>query len=165
MVEGDSARHPCVIVVGDTRDDLATQTLRLASEYEVDVARCDDVYSAVAQWATRGRACVLLVGRFGEMARENSRLFALAVRYGARCCCLLDRQDPVGQGDVLTAVRAGVSFIGRIEGVKPILEDWLACSPASRDRGSGRAGRSLTDDEFRATEAELNALLGREIDG
>ena len=161
MVEGDSARHPCVVVVGDTRDDLVAQTLRLASEYEVDVAQCDDVYSAVVELAARRRSCVLLVGPFRDMAKEAGRLFALASRGGARCCCLLERNDPAGQGDVLAAVRAGVLLAGRVEEVELILRDWLAGNGCHRELGC----HSLTDDEYRATEAELNALLGRETDG
>jgi hypothetical protein len=161
MVEGDSARHPCVVVVGDTRDDLVVQTLRLTSEYEVDVARCDDIYSTVVELAARGRRCVLLIGRFRDMAKEAGRLFALASRSGARCCCLLERNDPAGQGDVLAAVRAGVWLAGRVEEIEPILRDWLAGNGCHRGLGGG----CLTDDEYRATEAELNALLGREIDG
>jgi hypothetical protein len=155
MVEGDSARHPCVVVVGDTRDDLVAQTLRLTSEYEVDVTRCDDVYAAVAALAVRGEGSILLVGRFRDLAREDGRLFALAARNGTCCCSLLDSDGPAGPGDVLAAIRAGVSFVGRIEEVEPVLEEWLTCN----------ACRGLTDDEYRATEAELNALLERRIDG
>jgi len=157
MVEGDSARHPCVLVVGEARDELVAETLYVTRAYEVDVTRCDDVYWAVAELARRPHGRVLLVGRFAELAREQGRLFALAVRDGARCCCLLDRHHPAAPADVLIAGRASVSFIGRAEQIEPVLADWLAGHAC-------RGGCRLTDDEFRATEAELNALLGREVD-
>ncbi|MBN1360191.1 MAG: hypothetical protein JW993_06345 [Sedimentisphaerales bacterium] len=160
MVEGDSARHPCVLVVGDALDELVAQTLRVANEYEVDVTRCDDIYWAVAELAGRRHGSVLLVGRFGALAREHGRLFVVSVRNGARCCCLLDRDNPSGQDRLLAAGQAGVVFIGRVEEVESILVDWLA-GHRCRD---GVGGCWLTDDEFRATEAELNALLGREVD-
>ncbi len=162
MVEGDLARHPYVIVVGDARDDLVAQTLRLAGEYEVDVTRCDDIYAAVAELAAPGHGGVLLVGRFRELARQRGRLFALAARHRARSCCLLESDASARQGDILSAVRAGIVLVGCVEEIEPILEDWLACN-GGRQSGPGRRG--LTDDEFRATEAELNALLGREVDG
>jgi hypothetical protein len=54
-----------------------------------------------------------------------------------------------------------VSIVDRVEEIKPILVDWL---DASGGTGRCRRGRSLADEEFRATEAELNALLGRDVD-
>lgn len=155
MVEGDSGRHACVMVVGDTRDDLVGQTLHLAGDYEVNVVRCADIYAAAAELAAQGDGRVLLTGWFRELAGENGRLFALAARHGACCCCVLERQDPGRRGDISAAVRAGVLLVGRFEEIEPILADWLARVSGSRRRA---------DDEFRATEAELNALLGREVD-
>jgi len=161
MVEGDSARHLCMIVVGGARDDFVAQALRLAREYDVSVTRCDDVYSAVVDLAAPGRRDVLLVGPFREMARESGRFFALAARTGARCCCLLGREVSGAPRDVLAAVRAGVLIVTQVEEIEPILADWLA----HRICHSGGLGtRGLVGEEFRATEAELNALLGRGAD-
>lgn len=162
MVEGDSARYPCVTVVGDARDDLGKQVLCLARQFVVEVVRCDDVYAAAAELVTREKGRVLLAGRFWDMVGEGGRLFALAIRNDAWCCAWLDRGNPLDQGDILGAIRAGVVFIDRAEQMESLLQDWLA-GAGGPGRRLGR--RSLADEEFRATEAELNALLGREVDG
>jgi hypothetical protein len=156
MVEGDSARHPYVVVVGDARDDLVTHVLRLAREYEIGATRCDDVYSAVVELAAQGSRRLWVIGRFREMARENSRFFTLAARNGARCCCLVDQDSPTGRSGVLAAVRTGVLLVARMEEIEPILEAWLA--------SGGCHSGGLAEEEFRATEAELDALLGHGAD-
>ena len=159
MVEGDSARHPRIIVVDGSRDGLVAQALRLASEHEVEIAQCDDVYSAVAEMAT-SRGSVLLVGRLDEMAREKGRLFALAARHKAQCCCVLEPERCAEAAGVLAAVAGGVSLVARAEEVGRVLKDWLTWNRCR----SKPAGSTFIEDEFRATEAELNALLGRDSD-
>lgn len=160
MVEGDSARHPRVIVVDGSRDDLIAHALRLASEYEVQIVQCDDVYMAVAEMAAAGSDAVLLVGRLDEMARENGRLFALAARNGARCCCVLESGCPAGRASVLAAVRSGVSLVAGVDEIGCALKEWLTSSGCR----SKPSDSHLLEDEFRATEAELNALLGLDVD-
>jgi hypothetical protein len=161
MVEGDSARHPCIVVVGDARDDFVAQILHLAREYEVDVTQCDDVYAAVVGLAANDARCVLVAGRFREMARENGRFFTLVARTGTRCCCLLDQEAFVGHSSALAAMRTGVSLVTAVDEIEPILADRLARRVC---RSGGFGNQLLVDEELRATEAELNALLGHEAD-
>ena len=160
MVEGDSARHPRVIVVDGPRDDLVAPALRLTSEYDVEITRCDDIYSAVAELAAPGKSGILLVGQLRDMARENGRLFALAERNQARCCCVVEPNRPAAEADMVAAIRGRVSLVVRPEEIERVVREWLAWS--------GCRGRStacnLADDEFRATEAELRALLERDVD-
>jgi hypothetical protein len=161
MVEGDSARHPCMVVVGDARDDFVRQALYLAREYDVDVTRCDDVYSAVVELAALADRRVLVAGRFREMAKEGGRFFTLTAQAGGRCCCLLGRDVGAGLGSVLVAVRTGALIVTHVKEIEPILADWLARRIC---RSGGLGTRGLVGEEFRATEAELNALLGRGAD-
>ena len=160
MVEGDSARHRRVIVVDGRRDGLVGQTLRLTSDYDVEITQCDDVYSAVAELAAPGKSAVLLVGQLRELARENGRLFALAERNRAQCCCVLEPGRPAAQADVLAAIGGNVSLVAQAEELERVVQEWLAQSRC-RERP---AGCNLADDEFRATEAELRALLERDVD-
>jgi hypothetical protein len=159
MVEGDLGRHLVVMVVAAGHDALIVDASRLAGEYEVDMIRCEDVYATVVELAvSRGRRA-LVIGRLREMAKENRHLFRIAARHGARCCALLDPEAPIERTVVLTAMRAGVAVVETTDEVRAVLAAWLA-------GGEGRPFRPTVchDEEYRATEAELNALLGQETD-
>lgn len=157
MVEGDLARR--LIAVGDSHDRWVTDVLRVVAEYELAAARCDDIYAAVADLAGDHGGRALVVGSLRELARENGQFFRVAARNGARCGVLLEGSGAAERRDVLVAVRAGAWVIDTIDEVRVIVETWLAgpgC-PLGAPRSVG--------DEFRATEAELDALLGQKADG
>ncbi len=159
MVEGDLGRHLAVIVVAAARDPLTTSVARQAADSEVEAVRCDDVYTAVAELAlSRGR-CILVVGRLGELARERYRFFAIAARNNARCCALAGAGAAAERSVILAAIRAGVSVVGTVDEIKGVFDAWLA--------GGGCDSSDAVvhlDEEYRATDAELNALLGHEGD-
>lgn len=162
MSGGSSGLDPCIIVVGDPCSEFVRAIVRLAREYEVETVQCDDVYSAVAATARATGRRALIVGAMRELAREDSRFFQIAEGNAWRCCCLLEKGPAAGCSGVLTALRAGVSIVGDAREVRPILRDWLA------DDGRRVARRSLcdlADEDLRATEAELSALLGHGTDG
>jgi hypothetical protein len=159
MVEGDPGHRLCVIVVRELREQVVAEVTRVAADYEVDVTLCDDVYGAVVVLARSTGSCALTVGRLRELARENGRFFRVAARNGARCCAWLDEDDPAERNVVLSVVRAGASVIDRIEEIGGVVENWLARTGCHGD------GTGATDQQWRASEAELNALLGQEADG
>jgi hypothetical protein len=157
MVEGELGRR--LIAVGGAQDRLATEALRVAAEYEVAAARCDDIYTAVAELAGGGRRWSLVVGPLRELARGNSQFFRVAARNGARCAVLLEQPGAAERRDVLAAVGAGAWVIETIDDLQGVVVTWLAgpgCPPG--------VSRSVHE-EFQATEAELDALLGQEADG
>ena len=159
MVAGDSQLQPGVVVVGGKRARFVTEALQLAGEYELDVIRCADVYSAVAELAMGAGRCLMVIGTLGELAQEQGRLFALAETSGARCCCLLDETESADRQQILLAVRGGASLAGQIEELRNAFETWLVARgcPAKRDE-------EFLDEDCRATEAEISALLGQEKD-
>lgn len=160
MIGGSSGLSPCMIVVGDPCGEFVRAMVRLACEYEIEAVQCDDVYSAVAATAgTEGRR-TLIVGRLRELAREDSRFFRIAEANALQCCCFVDRGRAAGSGGMLAAMRAGASVVGDVREVGPILREWLAGGAPRRRTGL----IDLMDDDLRATEAELNALLGHETD-
>ena len=157
MVEGDFGC--CLIVVGDLHDRLVAEVLRVGAEYEVPVARCDDIYAAVVDVAGGTGRGALVVGQLRELARENGHFFTLAARHGVRCCVLSERPGGAERREFLMAVRAGASVIDRIDDIRSTVGTWL-----TDGRCPSRATR-VRHEEWRATEAELDALLGREADG
>lgn len=160
MLAGDSHLQPGVVVVGSKRARVVAETLQLADEYELDVIRCADVYSAVAELAKGSGRCLMVVGTLGELAREEGRLFALAETGGARCCCLLDEADGTEREQVLMAVSGGAQLVGQVEELRNAFDAWLA---ARGCRVEGGAPEFL-DEDCRTTEAEISALLGQEKD-
>lgn len=160
MVEGGPGRHRLVVVVAAAHDALATATTRLAAEYELDVRRCDDVYAAVAEVALPQDRCILVVGRLEELAKEDRRFFAIAARHGARCCALLEGAASMEPNVVPTALHTGAFLVGTTGEIRGVFDAWLA---APGGCPSSEATICL-DEECRASEAELNALLGQEID-
>jgi len=127
----------------------------VAAEYELAVARCDDVYSAVAELACR-RRCALVVGRLAELTKENGQFFHVAARNEARCAVLLEAAE---RRSVLTAVRAGAWLMDSADELGAVVETWL--TGPGHPPSLSRPAR----EEFRATEAELDALLGQDVDG
>jgi hypothetical protein len=157
MVEGDMGRR--LIAVGGEHDGLAKHVYRVAAEYELPTVRCDDIYTAVADLAAERDHCALVVGPLRELAREGGHFFRVAARNRARCAVLLGPRGADGRDDVLMAVRAGAWVIDRVDELLGVVETWLARPVHSP------AGPRLVSEEFRATEAELDALLGQEADG
>ncbi len=165
MVEGDLKLDRCLIAVGDLGPTARGDLARLAGEYEVAVAGCEDSYAAVAELAVRPGRNALVVGHLAELTRDNGIFFTIAARNGAKCCCLRKPDGPSDHEHVLAAVHAGVYLVSGNGDLAAAIEDWLA-------QERRRAASSLedyplfrNDEEFRATDAELNALLEPEVDG
>ncbi|MEN6575212.1 MAG: hypothetical protein ABFD90_02625 [Phycisphaerales bacterium] len=159
MTGGSPGLDPCMVVVGDPCSEFVQAMVRLARESQVQTIRCEDVYSAVAIVARASGRRVFIAGAMRELAREEGRFFQIAEANGQRCCCFVRHDPAVGAGEMLAAVRSGACVVGDPKQVKPILRDWLAeGGPAQTDLAD------LMEDDLRATEAELVALLGRQSD-
>ena len=162
MVEGDSSPDLGLIAIGDAKDVPNQDAVRLADEYELELTVCEDVYSAVAALAARTGKRFLIVGRLRRLASEDGLFFQVAARNGARCLCVLETDRAPDRGEVLAALGAGAQVVGRVEDVRAILEEWLSRNDCDDDLP---VGRSRAIEEFRTTDAELDALLGHELDG
>ncbi len=150
-----------MVVVGEPWCELTRAMVRLAHEYEVEAVQCEDVYLAVAATARASGRRMLVVGTMRELAREDGRFFQIAEANAQRCCCLLGHDPVMCAGGMFAAIRSGASVVRDVQQVDAIFKDWLA-------NGERRPRRTspgdLTDDDLRATEAELIALLGQQTD-
>jgi hypothetical protein len=159
------------VVVGDPSSELVQTTMRLAREGEIGAVPCANVYAAVAQIAQAAGRRVLVAGTIQELARENGAFFRIAAAQAIPCCCLLDQTGPVGRKNLHAALAAGVRLVEAVADVRGVLKEWLATPqprgtpqvpqetspPSERHRGDAA---DTPYEEFRATEAELSALLG-----
>lgn len=161
MAGGSSGLGLRLVVVGDPRSEFVRTMVRLACECEVQAVQCHDVYSAVAEMGGLSGRRTLIVGTMRELTRENGRFFELAAADAIRCCCLLDARTTAGRDGVLAASRAGATVIGDLREAEDVLTEWLA---GDGHRPERLAPQDLLDDDLRATEAELSALLGPQTD-
>ncbi len=161
MAGGSPGLGPRVIVVGDACSEFVRTMVRLACECEVQAVQCHDVYSAVAEMGELVSGRALIVGTMRELARENGRFFEIAAADAIRCCCLLDRCPTAGRDGLLSASRAGTMVVADLRGAEDVLREWLA---GEGPRPGRLAPPDLLDDDLRATEAELSALLGPQTD-
>ncbi len=161
MAAGDSGRDPCVIVVGDPCSEFVRATVRLAQQYEVEAVQCEDVYAAVAASAQASGRQTLVIGALRDLAREDHRFFRIAEANALRCCCLIEKDLGAASRGILAALRTGAAFVENRNQIDAVFSEWLA-------HGAGRAARvslrDLMDEDLRATEAELSALLGQGTD-
>jgi hypothetical protein len=97
--------------------------------------------------------------------RDNGVFFAIAARNGAKCCCLRKPQGPPDHEDVMAALRAGVYLVSGNGDLAAAVQDWLAQEGRRVDSCVEDYPLFRNDEEFRATDDELNALLDPEMDG
>ncbi len=170
MARGNSGLGSCVIVVGEAGSAFVETAVRLAGASRLEALRCADIYAAVAALAGAAGRRLLVVGPIQDLARENGSFFDLAAAHAACCCGLLDGNRPAGPEHLRPALRAGAVLIGAASDLQGVLQDWLTRAPppglpraarkASPAGRPARAGADTTFEDLRATEAELNALLG-----
>jgi len=164
MVKDNPGLGLFLVVVGDPQGEFVQATLRLAREGEVEATVCDNVYAAVVKMAgTRGRQ-VLVLGAMQELAKEEGAFFRIVAAHAVRCGCLCDQSLPAARKELLAALQAGVTVLGDLQDVRRFLKEWLALSARGpRDAAPGkrqtRRAEEMPCEEFRATAAELSALL------
>lgn len=161
MKRGSSGLDPWVVVVGDPRSEFVQAMVRLSREHQVEVLRCEDVYSAVATMARAGGRRVLVVGAMRELAREGGRFFRIAEANAQRCCCLVRHDPSLDAGAMTAAIRSGVHLARDTQEVETVFQDWLSDGGRWVPRPSLA---DLRDEDLHATEEELIALLGHQTD-
>ena len=174
------------IVVGGSSDEFVQCVMNSLGGCGVEAILCEDVYSAVGKAAVGRGSNGVVIGRLGQLGREQGRFFHIARRNGFACCCLADRDLPARRGQILSAIKAGVFVVTQpTEILEVLMELWggddvgppdeqqPGGAEALLDRAieklltGGRAGSSgnswvshFFKDEFLATSDELDALFG-----
>jgi hypothetical protein len=150
-----------VIVVGSSADQFVRHTTNLLGDCGLEFILCDDVYSAVGELAKSESRNVLVIGRLGQLSKEQGRLFHMACENGYACCCLADADLVRKQKQILTAIETGAFIIHEPAEIREVVTKLLAgsgdCSPGNK--GNDKATATIKA-EFLTTKAELDALLG-----
>lgn len=175
-----------VVVVGGSSDEFVQCVMNLLGGCGAKTILCEDVYSAVGKMAAGRASNGVVIGRLGQLSREDGRFFHIARRNGLACCCLADKDLAERRRQVLSAIKAGVfvaiepkeilEVLMKLSGgddVRPPDEQQPGEARALLDKvmrgllAGGRAGSSENNraldflkDEFLTTRAELDALLG-----
>jgi hypothetical protein len=153
-----------LVVVGDPQGQLVRETLRLAREGEIEAVTCDNVCAAVTKMAGARDRQVLVLGALQELAQEDGAFLRIAAAHDVRCGCLFDQSLPAARKELLAALQAGVTVLGDLQDVRRFLKEGLALSArgpqdAAPDKRRARGAEEMAYEEFRATAAELGALL------
>jgi len=158
MAKLDSDLQLQVIVVGSSTDELVHRTMNSLGDHGVEYILCDDVYSAVGELARNESGNVLVIGRFGQLSREQGRFFHMACDNGYTCFCIADRELVRKRKQILTAIEAGAFVTNEPAEIGEVVTKLLQGSSPEK-KGSGKTPKSIKD-EFVTTKAELDSLLG-----
>ncbi len=150
-----------VIVVGSSADQFVRHTTNLLGDSGIEFVLCDDVYSAVGELAKTESRNVLVIGRLGQLSKEQGRLFHMACENGYTCCCLADADLVRKRKQIFTAIETGAFVINEPAEIGQVVTKLLAggadCPPGKK--ANDRATAPIKA-EFLTTKAELDALLG-----
>ena len=178
MSKGDFNSHWQVIVVGGSADEFVRHTTDLLDRHDIEYALCDEVYSAICESAkskvpapassdaSRGSGPnILVIGRFGQLSKEQGRFFHIASEKGYRYCCLVDRDPVRNHKQILAAFESGAFIINKPEEIEEVVVKLLVdnrdCSPV---QNANCKASNFIKEEFLTTKAELDALLEVQLD-
>ena len=177
------------MVVGSSSDEFVRRVVRLLVDKGIENVFCEDVYCAVGVLASGGAGGGVVIGRLGELSMEDGRFFEISRRHGFGCCCYVDKDLAERRRQILRAMQSGAYIVGDLEEVPDVLAELSAVVGESSGNGQARSSQGMTEelmdkllgsvgagasgsgraagflkDEFRTTKAELDALLGVEVD-
>jgi len=146
------------VLVGKSGDRFIRCAVDILEGYDVLIFRSEDIYSAAAQLGRGGFGRQVFIGRYELLSRENGRFFEKLGEKRVPCCCLVGR--PQADGGIFRKMKGkDVYFIFHQEQLAGFIESAAAGKRAGRRSGEGEAG-NFRKDEFRTSEAELEALFG-----
>lgn len=150
-----------VIVVGSSADQFVLHTTNLLGDCGLEFVLCDDVYSAVGELAKSESRNVLVIGRLGQLCKEQGRLFHMACENGYACCCLADADLVRKRKQIFAAIETGAFVINEPEKIREVVTKLLAGSGnGSPEKKANERTTIPIKTEFLTTKAELDALLG-----
>ncbi|MHC4744545.1 MAG: hypothetical protein ACYS8Z_21735 [Planctomycetota bacterium] len=179
----DVASQLQAIAVGDSSDDIVRNSSNLLEGYGLAVVRCPDIYSSIPR--LREARGGVVVGRFQELCKEGGRFFEIARVRGFSCCCFVDECFAGNRRELVEAIERGVLIVTEAEEIEEVLAAFARRINAGEREGQNDARRGhmssvvdkilgdamparskpdaksgFSNDEFRMTKAEFDALLG-----
>ena len=161
MIKSESIQGLCVIVVGNSRDQLIQYVINLVGGYEVEFSCCDDIYTAVIELAKKTGSNCLVIGRLSDLSKEKGRFLEKTSEKGFGCCCLADKKFTEQQFKISDVNRTHTFIVNEPTEIERVVKTFLPRSGAqSANQKKINGSSDFMKDEFRTTEAELDALLG-----
>jgi hypothetical protein len=148
MAELASGLQLQAVVVGGSSDELVRGVMDLAGGYGIESVRCEDVYSAVGRMAERAGARGVVIGRLGELGKEDGRFFEIARRNGFACCCLVEKDAGDRPREILAAMQAGAFVVTEAAEIEELLMKLSggsgAHTPEKQEGPQGAGSRART---------------------
>ena len=156
----ESEGHLLAIVVGSYSDRFVQQTLNIFSDYEIETVHCENIYSAVSRLAANNHGNVLVVGRFGQLDKEQGRFFRMAGEKGLVCCCLADG-NLTARDRRTSAAKENIIFVNEpMEIEERIIKLFSDDVVLRSEKKKNKEAPAFNRNDFLATKAELDALFG-----
>ena len=152
------------ILVGSGGDEFVRYASDLLGKYGVDFVLCENIYLAVGQLGKCSGEDIIVVGRLGELSRENGRFFEIAEKSKVRCLCLAEKDSLIERKQISVATKNGAFVLHNSAGLKEALcRLSIGERAVSSERKENKSGSGFDRNKFFTTKAELDALLGIEI--
>ncbi len=155
-----------IILLGSRRDELLQQAAALLARYCLPFELSDDIYDSVARIACCRDDCeVVVIARHELLAGEKGYLIRKARRKALTCCCIYSHafHNCFIREQLLSG--SGIFYVQTPEEIAEVIHKRLAFVTADSISGdAGRRGDDLITEGFRASQEEIDALLGASSD-
>jgi len=154
------------VVVGNCTDEFTSSAAELLDSYAIEFILCPDIYSAAGRLAKdQISRNILVIGHIRDLSKEKGRFLQKISEKGLYCCCLAENGWPQGYKyprQLLSGLTQGSVFvINDFEDIRQIITGLSANKKAVTNVLKGKNDFSgFNGEQFRATKAELEALLG-----
>ena len=166
MKDSGSNERFYAIVVGNCTDEFIRSVVELLGGHAIDFVLCGDIYSAAGRLAKdQDRRNILVIGRIRNLSKEKGRFLEKVAEKGLYCCCCTDDSPAAGHKYwnrlVSESSQGSVFAVNNPEQVREVITR-LSSGERSRRADVKRKSKftGFSGEQFRASKAELEALLG-----
>ncbi len=133
----------------------------LLGRYEIETERCSDIYEAVGLLAKKQGGDTLVFGFFEQLNKEKGRFFQKLSEKQIPCCCFVERN--IAQQQKAVTNKNNIFVVNKLNDIEMVLIKLLEFDGVKQSaQKKKRNPADFNADDFAATEAEIDALLGGE---
>lgn len=133
----------------------------LLGRYEIETERCSDIYEAVVLLAKKQGGSILVFGFFEQLNKEKGRFFQKLSEKQIPCCCFAERN--IAQQQKAVTNKNNVFVVNKLNEIEAVLMKLLEFDGVRQSaQKENQHPSDFNADDFAATEAEIDALLGGE---
>jgi len=149
------------LLIANSASEFVEYVEDLLGRYEIETGRCSDVYEAVGLLAKKQGSDTLVFGIFEQLNREKGRFFEKLSEKQIPCCCFAGRN--IAQQQKAVANKNNIFIVNKLNEIESVLMRLLEFNGVEQSaQKENQNPADFNADDFSATEAEIDALLGGE---